>query len=121
MHESNGALSPLQAAAEIGRVAQWSEKLSGRIEGLTWMFWGVVSAAIFTSYAFAASTSERVPPWIGVLWVPWVTVGLLFTTPLWRAAGVVIQHPLASSAKRTISCRKCPNTARIIVVDTGAF
>lgn len=76
---------PLDAARAIRSAQEWGALLRQRMEGLTWMLWGVVAAAAFLSYAFAAR--EHAPAWVRpVLWIPWVAGGNVITVVSWRFA-----------------------------------
>jgi hypothetical protein len=88
---SDEPLSALEAASAIREVAGWSDRLRQRVAGLTWMFWGMVTPAIFVSYALGASAGVADAPWFGLLWLPWAALGLLFTWLLWRSSRVAAQ------------------------------
>lgn len=91
MHEREG-LTPVQAAAAIREMEGMDEVLKARVHGLTWLFWAVVSPAIFLTYAFAAAVvhPSHEARWLGLLWMPWAAVGLTFTLLLWRSIGFVL-------------------------------
>lgn len=92
-----------QAWATIDEAIRFEEGLRSRTEGLTWILWGLVNAAIFLSYE-AVSTlyygagaplatsadpaQQRSPWWVGGLWVPWIAVGAAATYALWRSAAL---------------------------------
>jgi hypothetical protein len=95
MDEPDAPLTPLEAAAAIREVAGWTERLARRIEALTWLLWAIVIPAISMTYAFAASTMDD-QPWLGLLWAPWVALGVLATGALWRTTRIVPRMPTVS-------------------------
>lgn len=95
-------LTPGQAFEEVGRALRFEASLRSRTEGLTWIVWGLVSAATFLTFEAVTSLyygdtpftqgagfeEQRAPWWTGGLWVPWLIVGILATYALWRSAAL---------------------------------
>lgn len=85
-------LTPQEAARVLSRAQSWEAALETRTAGLTWMIWGLVSPAIFVTYGFAATlvTLEGARPgwWMGLLWMPWVAMGIVATVFLWKTAAL---------------------------------
>lgn len=96
-------LSARTAWETIKEASAYEEPLRRRTEGVTWMVWGLVTAAIFLSYdvfaphfhSFDHTTGiETHAPWyVDLLWVYWVIAGSLLTWGLWRS--VALAAPLA--------------------------
>lgn len=83
----DATMTPRQAADAIATATRWEASLAQRVEGLTWMVWGVVMAGMFVSYGLAGVAGA--PPWTdGVLWAPWIAAGNLVTWALWRTAAL---------------------------------
>lgn len=85
-----GADEAAESLRLIGRAIAHETSLRSRTEGLTWMAWGVVLAAIFLMYAASGPLSEDAATraWLTLLWVPWVLAGAAFTAVLWRTAAL---------------------------------
>lgn len=95
-------LTPLQALEEVRGALRVEESLRSRTEGLTWIVWGLVSAATFLTFEAVTSLyygntpfaqdvpyeEQRAPWWTGGLWVPWLLIGILTTYALWRSAAL---------------------------------
>jgi hypothetical protein len=101
MDDDDAALTPLEAASALREVAGWSGSLRAKTEGLTWIFWGVVAPAIFLTYALAATLAPDAP-WTGLLWLPWASLGLLFTALLWRSTRVAASRPTVSARELAV-------------------
>lgn len=84
------ALSATEALATVARATQAEASLRSRTEGVTWMVWGLVTAAIFLSFDAASPLYElpATPFWADFLWVPWVAAGSLVTAAVWRTAAL---------------------------------
>jgi hypothetical protein len=92
------SLTPDQAVREILRLEQNATPLLHRTIGLTWMIWAVVSGAIFVSYeaiGLAAPTGALAVGEFGLAWLPWVLLGSLATTVLWRSLALVMPETSA--------------------------
>ena len=84
------ALSPQQAAQALADLAAFEDELGTRVGSLTGMVWGIVSAAIFTTYAMAPSIEPR---WlVGFLWVPWTVAGVTVTVAAWKLHAVTLRR-----------------------------
>ena len=86
------ALTPQQAAKALADIAGYEEELTTRVGALTGMVWGIVSAAIFTTYAMAPAIEPR---WvIPFLWLPWTAAGVTVTVAAWNlhAVGLRREH-----------------------------
>lgn len=96
-----------QAWATIDEAIRFEEGLRSRTEGLTWILWGLINAAIFLSYEAVATlyygadaplattadpAQQRSPWWVGGLWVPWILVGAAATYALWKSAALSSRH-----------------------------
>jgi hypothetical protein len=87
MSETAEALSPLEAARVLAQARGYESDLRVRTSGITWMVWGLVTPAIFLSYAFASVVAPGAW-WAGWLWAPWIGAGTLVTSALWRSAAI---------------------------------
>lgn len=89
-----GDLSPQEAIEKIDRVDQLHHALEQRTSGVTWMVWGIASAAIFVTYSYVGvvvdAYATQMRALFPFLWIPWVLLGLLVTRSLWRSAGLVV-------------------------------
>ncbi len=93
----SATLSPQQAAQALADVARFEGVLSTRVGALTGMVWGVVSAAIFLTYGFAAQVS---PGWlVPFLWVPWTAAGMAITMCAWRLHALSMRRPEGEAAR----------------------
>lgn len=102
MADSSTSMSPAKALEEVRRAIRLEASLRSRTEGLTWIIWGLVSAATFltfeavtslyygdTPFTQGASLEEQHAPWwAGGLWMPWLVLGILTTYALWRSAAL---------------------------------
>jgi hypothetical protein len=89
------ALTPDQAVREILRIEGHTESLLHRTVGLTWMIWAVIGAGIFVSYdsiGMAGATGTVAILEYGLVWIPWVLLGTLATTVLWRSLALVVHR-----------------------------
>lgn len=90
------ALSLQAALQTVNHALRFEDSLRSRTEGLTWIVWGLVSAATFLSfeavghlYDRGGAFAEQPPPWwASGLWVPWLLVGIATTYALWRSAAL---------------------------------
>jgi hypothetical protein len=92
-----GTLTPDQAVREILRIEQNTTPLLHRTIGLTWMMWAMISGAIFVSYeaiGIANPSGPLAALEYGFAWLPWVLLGTVATTMLWRSLSLVV--PLRS-------------------------
>jgi hypothetical protein len=83
-------LSPQQAAATIQSMRGWDQALRQRTDGLMWMTWAFIAAGTFVTYALVASVLDTMPPWMGLVWMPWALPGILVTYLLWRSVGILL-------------------------------
>lgn len=97
-------LTPEAAAETIEEARSYEEPLRRRTEGVTWMIWGVVTAAIALSYS---SIPTYYPGYEGVPWFlhglvtfGWPLVGVAMTYATWRIA-VVDTPSLAGRSLRS--------------------
>ena len=83
----NETLTPQGAARILTDAAGFERSLARRTHGLTLMAWGIVSTGMFVSYGFAALLDAA---WyvFATLWAPWVALGVLTTSALWRSAAL---------------------------------
>jgi hypothetical protein len=98
------ALTPDQAVREILRIEGHTESLLHRTVGLTWMLWAVVSGGIFVSYeaiGIAAPSGGLSLAEYGFAWLPWVILGTLATTVLWRSLALVLPRSAGGGAGAT--------------------
>lgn len=104
-------MTPQAAARVLTDAAGFERSLARRTHGLTLMTWGIVSSGMFVSYGFAALLDAA---WYvhATLWAPWVALGILMTSALWRSAA--LSHPEGGAQWRD---RK--QWARMFVVGTG--
>lgn len=96
------SMSPAQALDEVRRALRYEASLRSRTEGLTWIVWGLASAATFLTFEAVTSLyygdtpftqgtgfeEQRAPWWTGGLWLPWLVLGILTTYALWRSAAL---------------------------------
>jgi FtsH-binding integral membrane protein len=60
-----------------------------RTEGTTNIFWGLVIAGLFFAYfSMGAMFPDEARYWGPLLWIPWIGVGVLVTSVLWRTTHV---------------------------------
>lgn len=80
-------MTPQEAAATIASTTRWEGSLARRVEGLTWMVWGIAMPGMFVSYGFADAlgASDLV---MALLWIPWVALANVVTIALWRTAAL---------------------------------
>jgi hypothetical protein len=93
-------LTPDQAVREILRLEGHTESLLHRTVGLTWMMWGLISGGIFVSYeaiGIANPSGALATIEFGFAWLPWVLLGAITTTVLWRSLALVIPRSLGSA------------------------
>lgn len=110
MSADEEAMVPAAAWATIREAAAFEEPLRRRTEGVTWMVWGLVTAAIFATYdalspafhEFDHETGvETTAPWyIDALWVYWVLAGALVTWALWRTVALATPVESPPAGKR---------------------
>lgn len=83
----NETMTPSQAARVLTDAAGFERALARRTHGLTLMTWGIVSSGMFVSYGFASLLAAA---WYvhATLWLPWVFLGVLTTSALWRSAAL---------------------------------
>ena len=96
------ALSPQQAAQALADIAGFEDELGTRVGALTGMVWGIVSAAIFTTYAMVADIE---PDWlVPFLWLPWTLAGITVTVSAWKLHAVSLrrEHDRSRSWKWTL-------------------
>lgn len=87
---ADAALSPQQAAQALADIAAYEDELGTRVGSLTGMVWGIVSAAIFTTYAMAADIQPR---WLlPFLWLPWTLAGVTVTMAAWKLHAVSLRR-----------------------------
>lgn len=85
--EMTETLTPEAAARVLTDAAGFERSLARRTHGLTLMTWGLVMSGMFVSYGFAAVTDATA--WVlSTLWIPWVSLGILTTSALWRSAAL---------------------------------
>jgi hypothetical protein len=81
-------ISPEQAIREVLRIEQRTGALTQRTIGITWMLWAFVNAGIFLSYeaiGIAQPPGQLLVIGFLVAWVPWVILGTVATSVLWRS------------------------------------
>lgn len=87
MDPMSDTLTPHEAARVVASASRYEDSLVQRTEGLTQMVWGLVTPAIFVTYAFAGLV--HAPGWVfALLWAPWVAAGAAATMALWRSAAL---------------------------------
>ena len=87
---AESTLSPQQAAQALADLSGYEEELSTRVGSLTGMVWGIVSAAIFTTYAMVADIE---PKWlVPFLWLPWTLAGITVTISAWKLHAVSLRR-----------------------------
>lgn len=100
------SLSPREALATIARTTAFEEPLRRRVEGVTWMVWGFVTAgatlstnAIELVWGYDGVMELWVVPWL------WLLAGVGATTAVWRIAALAKPdaHPGRRSALRSIA------------------
>jgi len=80
-------LTSAEAARLVARAQRWEGSLRQRTEGITWMVWGIATAAMFLTYEWAGTRGA--PDWsFAVLWIPWVLAGNMTSYALWRSAAL---------------------------------
>jgi hypothetical protein len=90
------ALNVPGALRTLERLEGFEVGLYRRTEGLTWMFWGLITAGIYFTYSTVGASYGDVPPsvWFEFLWAPWVAAGIAATVALWRSIHLAAQVPL---------------------------
>jgi hypothetical protein len=116
--------TPEDAARTIAEASRYEGALAERTGGLTWMVWGLVSPAIFLTYALAEAAA--MPPgavW-GLLWAPWVAGGVVATATLWRSAALAAPslrtEPAARIWSRWLAATAAIVLAMMLAPRTGA-
>jgi hypothetical protein len=93
---SETAMSAHAAVAEIERLENLRGPLERRTSGITWMIWGIATAAIFMSYNFLGVLVEFVNPgamyFMPLAWMPWVAMGVVATRAVWKSANVMVPN-----------------------------
>lgn len=98
--EEPGTLTADEALATIARTAAFEEPLRRRVEGVTWMVWGFVTAGVtLSTSAIELGFGYPWPAWVDVVfpWV-WLLAGLAGTTAVWRIAALA--RPEAHPGRR---------------------
>jgi len=93
-------LTPDQAVREILRIEGHTQSLLQRTIGITWMIWAVISGGIFVTYeaiGIAHPSGSLATLGYGSAWVPWVILGAISTTVLWRSLALVLPSRSASA------------------------
>jgi hypothetical protein len=83
----NETLTPHEAAAALARANQWEDRLVHRIEGMTWMVWGLATAGIWVTLTAMGRGPMDVLP-VMLSWSLWVFAGFALTYALWRSAAL---------------------------------
>lgn len=83
----NDTMTPQAAARVLADAAGFERSLARRTHGLTFMVWGIASSGMFVSYGFAA-VMDAVWWVFAFLWMPWVFLGVITTSALWRSAAL---------------------------------
>ncbi len=93
-------MTPAEAMDALRRVEGYEESLTARAAGITGMLWGIVVAGIFMTYTAAGAPLSRAgDEWaFGLLWMPWVLVGVVATGHVWSAHAISL-HRQASTGK----------------------
>jgi hypothetical protein len=98
------AMTPDQAVREVLRIEKRTDLILQRTVGMTWMLWATVNGGIFVSYE-AISLARPTGPlaWLGfgLVWAPWVILGVLATTVLWRSLAIVAPPSPAGAGRVT--------------------
>jgi hypothetical protein len=97
------ALTPNQAVREILKIEGHTESLFQRTVGMTWMIWAVINGGIFVSYeaiGLAAPPGTLAIFGYGVVWLPWMLLGSVSTTVLWRSLALVVPRDWGIGARR---------------------
>ncbi|MHB8587098.1 MAG: hypothetical protein ACYDDF_14820 [Thermoplasmatota archaeon] len=90
----NAPFGLLDAANAIAKAQRWDVDLRRRTEGISWMIWGIITAAIFLSYPLASAFGA--PDWAyAVLWLPWTFAGYAIMFALWRTAHLASPQDVA--------------------------
>jgi hypothetical protein len=82
-----------QAVREVLQIERRTGLLVQRTIGITWMLWAVVNAGIFVSYeAITLAGPSGTFAWVGygLAWAPWVGLGVIATTVLWRSLAIAV-------------------------------
>jgi hypothetical protein len=88
-----------EAARLVAEARRWEGSLRQRTEGITWMVWGIATAAMFLSYDWMGR--GHAPAWVfAVLWIPWVLAGNLTSYALWRSAALTQDPEVAPLGTR---------------------
>lgn len=108
-----------QALREILRIEGRTKPLLQRTVGLTWMVWAVISGGIFVSYeAIGIASPPSLVTWIalGSVWLPWVLLGIVATSVLWRSLALVMPSKSEGGVSATIVA-----TATFLAVTIGGL
>lgn len=93
------------ALREILRIQRWTRPLLQRTVGMTWMIWGIITGGIFVSYeavgiANLPATASGIA--LGVVWIPWMLLGVVSTSILWRSVALVLPASPVGAEKTTL-------------------
>lgn len=83
----NDTLTPQEAALVLTRASSWDDRIVHRTEGMTWMIWGLVTAAIWVTLSVASRLPMNLVT-MTLAWAPWVLAGFSMTYALWRSAAL---------------------------------
>lgn len=92
-------LSASDAAQALSRAATYEGALRQRTEGINLMLWGIVTSAVFVSYAFAdvLGAGELT---FSTLWLPWIALGTVASAAVWRSAALSAPKPMLGAPSR---------------------
>jgi hypothetical protein len=82
-----------EALGEVLSIEHRTASLLQRTVGMTWMLWALVNAGLFVTYdAIGLSGPVGVSAYVenGLAWLPWVALGSLTTTVLWRSLAIAV-------------------------------
>lgn len=83
----NETLTPEEAARAFAKANAWEDRIQHRTEGMTWMVWGLVTAAIWVTFQ-ALSRGPMTLATMTLAWAPWILAGFALTHALWRSASL---------------------------------
>lgn len=94
-------LTASAAAQALARAATYEGALRQRTEGIVLILWGIVTSAMFVTYAFASQLGA-IDLVYALLWAPWVALGTVASAAVWRSAALSTPEPVLRTPSRPL-------------------